>query len=296
MIFLKYIIYLLLSVFLISCSTVSDDISSEYYNIGNAYYDVGNFEKAIEYYNRALAGGSSNENIIRFNLAVAYSESDRLTEGLKHFEFLLEQDPQNLKVLQSVAYAYFLLGNQVEALSVYNQILEIFEFDNTALYNKALILIDDDKDEAESTLEKLYAIDSSSEVALLLGGLYEGRGDWESFSEVMEKALIVDGKNVEILDSLSLYHEKFDRYDKSLFFLGKLIEYDVSENLSALYFRKALIELLKTEDFDAGLRSLERALDEGFNDQEQMNLLLESGNLKNTTQVEDLVTLKGFFE
>lgn len=279
-----------------SCSTVPEDISSEYYNIGNAYYDVENYEKAIEYYSRALVDGNLNENTIRYNLAIAFSESDRLSEGLKHFEFLLEQDPQNLKVLQSVAYAYFLLGNMDEALSFYNQILDIFEFDNTALFNKALILIDDDKTEAEITLRKLYAIDSSSEVALLLGGLYEGRGDWDSFLELMEMALIDDEKNVEILDSLSSYYSKFNKYDKALYFLEKLIEYDVAENLPTLYFRKALIELLNTGDFEAGLRSLGKALDEGFEDQEQMKVLLENEQLKNISQVKDLITAEGFFE
>lgn len=275
---------------------MTEEISSEYFNIGNAYYEVGNFEKAIEYYNRALADGNTNENIIRFNLAVAYSESDRLSEGLKHFEFLLGQDPENLKVLQSVAYAYFLLDNKEDALSVYNQILEIFEFDKMALYNKALILIEDDQEEAERTLEKLYALEGTSEVALLRADLLKEQDDWESFSELMEKALMDDEKNVEILESLALYHENFYQYDNALYFLDKLIEYDVSENLPGYYFRKALIELLKTEDYESGYQSLKDALVGGFDDRDRVSALLEEEQLKNVEQVEALFREADLFE
>lgn len=293
---MKYIRFFLLTFVLTSCSTVSQDISSEYYNIGNAYYDMGNYEKAIEYYNRALADGNDKENSIRYNLAIAYSKSDRVSEALKHFEFLLEQDPKNLKVLQSLAYTHFLLGDQERSLSVYNQILEIFEFDNIALFNKAVILFFDDKDGAEDALEKLYHIDPSSEVALLLGKLYEEREDWELFIELMERALIEDEGNVEILDSLAKYHERFKQYDKSLYYTDKIIESGITENLAALYFQKALIELLKMEDFEQGLLSLESALDSGFDDQLKIKALLENEQLENTIEIEQLFNSKGFYE
>ncbi|MBI9100645.1 MAG: tetratricopeptide repeat protein, partial [Spirochaetaceae bacterium] len=66
--------YFLLTAFVLlvfGCKTMSNDISSEYFNIGNAYFDVGNYEKAIDYYTQALKEKNVMENRIRFNLAVS---------------------------------------------------------------------------------------------------------------------------------------------------------------------------------------------------------------------------------
>lgn len=293
---LKYVLPLIFLLFLSGCKTVSEDISSEYYNIGNAYYDVGNYDKAIEYYNRALVDGSLNENKIRYNLAVAYSESGRVKEGLYNFEFLLAQDPQNLKVLESVAYAYFLIDEKEKSLEVYDQILEIFEFNKTALFNKALILVDDNKEEAETLLKKLYTIDSTVPVVLLLGKLYRDRDDWASAIKLYEVSLIKDEKNIEMLNALTEYYLYAEQYDKVLLYLDKLILYDKKENLSDYYFRKAEVELLNMKDFDSGLKSLKDAVDNGFTTQFKIKALLEDEQLENLADVEGYLKSQGLLQ
>jgi tetratricopeptide (TPR) repeat protein len=293
---LKYIFSLLILISLISCNTISDNLSSEFFNIGNAYYEVGEYEKAIEYYNRALIEGSDGENSIRYNLAIAYSESNRVQEGLVHFEYLLDQDPENMKILQSIAYAYYLLEDRKKSLELYDKILGIFGYNSTALFNKALLLIDDNMDEAEEVLEKLYSVDSSVEVVLLLGRIYKENEKWDSFIEIYELALVDNQNSPDILKDLIGYYESSEQYYKFLFYMEKLLAVEDWEKLSDLYFRKAEVELVKLNDFNAGLQSLKNAVDNGFDDLVKVNALLDTEELIYIEQIESFFRSRDLIE
>jgi len=283
---LKLIALLVLLIVFTGCKTVSDDISSEFFNIGNAYYDVGEYDKAIEYYRRALSEGNDAENSIRYNLAVAYSESGRPSEGLEHFEFLLSLDSENLKILQSIAYAHYLLGDRELSLEYYNKILSIFEFESIALFNKAAMLIEENKDEAEKVLTKLYAIEPSVEVVLLLGSIYSEREEWDTYADKLELALIDNKNNPEILKGLLACYESSEQYDKFLAYIDELLLLENPGDLGSLYFRKAFVELLKIDDSGAGLKSLNDAVSNGFQDREKIKALVENEELVHVEQVE----------
>ncbi len=280
-----------------SCSTISEDISSEYYNIGNAYYDVGNFEKAIEYYKKAMEEDHLSKNKIRYNLAIAYSESNMIEEGVKHFEILLEQDPENLLVLQALAYAYYLNEDEQNALRIYDEILSIFEFDSTALFNKALILIENTETEkARSLLEKLAVVDSSIEVIHLLGGIYKDAGDWELYRQLFESVLISNQVDQEIVAGLIEYYEKEKLYYKVIEYIDIMLELPEVENSSELLFRKGSIMILELNDYNNGVKNLKDAVESGFDDLDSIKLLLESDDFYQEDDLIDYFKSKNLFK
>lgn len=277
---MKIIFPLIFILLILGCSTVSQNISSEYYNVGNAYYDVGNFEKAIEYFKKAIEEDDSSVNRIRYNLAIAYSESGRVEEGLKHFFILLDDDPENLQVLQSVAYAYYLNENTEDALLTYNKILSIFEYDSTALYNKAMILIEKgDREAAKVLLEKLYEVDTSLEVVHQLGSLYREFEMSESYVYLFETALIDNKKDLEILTGLVEYYETEEMYFKVLEFIDVVLDLEELEDSTELLFKKGSILILELNDYNNGFLNLKNAVESGYKDMEQIKLLLEDEKL-----------------
>ena len=271
---------------LLGCQTISTDISSEYYNIGNAYFDVGNYEKAIEYFNKALEEKNPLQNKIRFNLAVAYSEADRVSEGLKHFEILLKDDPENIMILQSMAYSHFLIGNRSKSLEIYDHILTIFEYDTTALYNKSLIhLEDNDQDRAKKLLEKLYAVDPTIEVVLLLGDIYNDLGNDDLYIELLELAILEYQNNQELLVALVEYYEKVELYFKVLEHIDKLLLLDDFSNKPEYLFKKGTLEIVELSDFSTGFADIKKSIDEGFESRELVLAFLEQNELYQSEQL-----------
>ena len=283
---MKIFLTLLFISLLFACTTVSSNISIEYFNIGNAYFEVENFNKAIEYYIKALEEDDSAINRIRFNLAVAYSRSGRVEEGLEYFELLLEEDRDNLKILQSVAYSHYLLGNIEESLFFYNLILSIFEYDSAALYNKALILLEsDNEDEARELLEKLYVVDNSVEVVLQLGNIYQKNGKWDDYITLYEKAVIENGKSLDILSGLIQYYEAEKSYYKVLEYIDVMLNIENVENRAELLFKKGSIVLLEMNDFNKGFEDIKKSVESGFEDMVEIRKLVETENLPQSDQL-----------
>lgn len=291
---MRLLIVVLSVVFVLGCSTVPEDISSEYYNIGNAYFDVGDYQKAIDYYMKALSDDHPDANKIRYNLAVAYTESGRVNQGLEMFEMLLQLDPENLLVLQSKAYAFYLLGDDESSLEVYDRILEVFEYNETALYNKALILMGSDRIAARSVLDKLYEVDSSVEVVMLLGEIYLEDGDKESYAILLEEAVIGNPGDIRLLEGLAEHYVNEGMFFKAIDYFDELLNVDAYERLPEILFKKAEIQFIELDDYENGYDTLVKALDAGFDDKSQIDQLLDSEELSGDIQLREYMKVRGY--
>lgn len=284
-----------LSVFLVlGCSSVPEEISSEYYNIGNAYFDVGDYQKAIDYYMKALDDDHPMANKIRYNLAVAYTESGRVSQGLGLFDVLLQSDPENLLVLQSKAYAHYLLGDDEISIEVYDQILDVFEYDETALFNKALILMNSDRAAARSVLDKLYVVDTSVEVVLLLGELYLEDGDKESYAILLEQSVVENPDDSRLLEDLVEYYAIEGSFFKAIEYIDKLLSVDTYEPVAEMLFKKAVILFVELDDYENGYETIVKALDAGFDDKSEIEQLLNSEVLSGDGQLREYMKLRGY--
>lgn len=293
---MRNIIAILIVVTLAGCSSVSSNISSEYYNVGNAYYDVGNFEKAIEYYTKALKEDHPLVNKIRYNLAVAYSESGRIEEGISNFKLLLKDDPDNLMVLQSLAYAEYIYGDNEKSLEYYDKILSIFEFDSTALFNKSLIKMEENKiEDAKELLEKLYTFDDSDEVVLKLGEVYKQVEDWDSLVRIFETSLADGEQNQDVLRGLIDYYILDKSYYKAIDYIDLLVSQKDFDDSPAMLFEKGVVQIVELNDFQSGFSSLKDAVQLGFSDLESVENLVDNRELIQADQLREYFISRGLY-
>lgn len=95
---------------------------SAYYNAGNTFLNIEDYQKAIEYYNRALSLKESAD--VFFNKALCLREVARYKNSLKFFlkAESLEQNPSlKGKVQNSIGHTYYLLKEYDKALEYFNK-------------------------------------------------------------------------------------------------------------------------------------------------------------------------------
>lgn len=287
--------FLLVSILLLAgCRSIPDNITEEYYNIGNAYFDAGKYDKAIEYYFKALNGKTESRNSIYYNLGIALIDTGRYAQGLEQFDLLLTIDPDNITVLQADAYGYYLSGETEKALEVYDHILSLFEYDSNALYNKALIVKEKQPDVAIKLLEKLYKYSPGSDVATLLADLYMDKGQRDEAVELLEEALSSDTKNTGILERLIRFYREEKLYYKSLEYMDTILDIEGYSGIPEMLFEKSEMEFLDLDDYNAGFDSLVKALDAGFDKRDKIQELLKNDKLSHDRRLADYMKLRGF--
>lgn len=99
------------------------NIAIEYYNIAEAYAELGQYEKAVEYYTRALPEKSlSDAAYYKLGRCSALAQDYAAAERV--FKALLRKDPANTDISASLAYVYAMQGDVERALSIYEGILQ----------------------------------------------------------------------------------------------------------------------------------------------------------------------------
>ncbi len=272
-------------VLFVGCATASREVSYEYYNIGNTYFEVGDFNKAVEYYEKALEDKELNDNQILYNLGVAYSRSGRFDKGVAHLQLLLDKDPENLRLLQSIAFSYFLAGekdgseeNYLGAVEYYDEILSISEYDSIALFNKSRILLKldaihktENQEEVDSgdsgeVPEEVIVIDENatdevSEEVVVVG---------ENTADEVSEEVVVVGENATGEEGLAqIDSENVSLFDEAKKLLEKLYEFDATAQVLI-----ALGDLYKEEeDWESFLRIFQLALAGDKNEVEEEKIL-----------------------
>lgn len=116
--------------------TYHEEDAKEFYRVGNEHYEKGDFDKAIEYYNKAVEADPLFDKAY-YNRGLAYACKEDYDKAIEDIDKMIELKP-------NFAEAYYILGLAYE----YKQMPEK-AIDN---YNKALKLNPDFKD-AQNRLE-----------------------------------------------------------------------------------------------------------------------------------------------
>lgn len=99
--------------------TVKNNLSAEYLTIGDEYFSLTKYDKAEEYYKRAM----KNKKLYRtayYKLGRTYAMSKKWSDARKIYLTLLKRDPDNLNIRLSLAYITAMDGKLSAAESVYN--------------------------------------------------------------------------------------------------------------------------------------------------------------------------------
>ena len=121
----KPLLIVLLFLFVtISCSTLSDRtiLSDAYYNLGNSELDKGNNQEAEKYYFTALSYNSDNRSV-SYNLAIVYTLNGKFTAAENLLDILLLDDPDNVIILNAIAWNMYKSGDLNKAVEIYESVL-----------------------------------------------------------------------------------------------------------------------------------------------------------------------------
>lgn len=134
---------------------IYSNLLSEYYLIGEAYLENKKYQKAIEYYTKALAHPELVESA-RYKIAYTYALSENWEKARVGYEELLAKDPNNSELEKSLAYIYARQGDLAHASSLYRKLVENNPYDQSQLENFITVLIAGNYlEEAELALHQL---------------------------------------------------------------------------------------------------------------------------------------------
>ena len=134
---------------------IYNNVLSEYYLIGEAYLENKKYQKAIEYYTKALEHPDLTGSA-RYKIAYAYALAENWEKSRAGFEELLEKDPDNSELTKSLAYIYARQGDLAHASALYRKLVEKNPYDQSIQENFITVLIAGNYlEEAEIVLQQL---------------------------------------------------------------------------------------------------------------------------------------------
>jgi len=147
----------------------SNSRAERFYNKGVSYHQQGDFDRAINSYKRALSFDPGHKQT-HMNLATAYMQAGRLKEAEREFIYLYALRPLNPEMLFNFALLLYQTGDSASA---------------------------------ETKLKKLLEFDSFHlEANLLLGSIYEERGEVDKALELYMKAYRINSTDSRVLYKL----------------------------------------------------------------------------------------------
>jgi protein O-GlcNAc transferase len=278
---------------LVSCATTSrdQDLSVEYYNLGNTYFELSQLDKAVGAYRTALRHDSGNTKA-SYNLALALGKAGRAEEAEAVLEQILAEDPTNVETMEALAWAKSTAGADGEALAVYERILAASAENTNAWYNSGVLLWKaGKKEEAAERFRTLLRYSPEDPPGMYnLGELLLSMDQAAEAAEFLSRYGQKKPEDTGASLLLARCQERLSSFAKALELYEFVLGVD-GRNAKAL-FGKANLLLTEIEDPDKGLASLQQALDLGFTDAEAIRHLLESPLLLERDAVEKLLSAK----
>lgn len=196
--------------------------------IGIIHDDRGEYNKAIEYYSRALRYDRRNPVIYR-NMSLAYRHKREYQKADESISKALSIDPKNVKNILLFGNILFEQEKYKEAKSQYEEALKLSPDNSSALYNMAITLLRlGDEVSAIEYLKRVSAVDKLGKIAHLsyskLGIIFTQHRDYELAEKYLKLAISVNP------------NDAIDRYNLGLLYLKQ------NKN------REALEEFLKSEE------------------------------------------------
>ena len=141
-----------------------------YYSVGQIEENKNNYDKAFEYYEKAISEDSTYTDAY-VGLGDVYYEKGQYDLEVSNFEKAVELDPQNYSYLYYLGNAYEDIGEYGKAVETYLKVLSIKPDDKDTLYDLAeLLIISGYRSDAEKIITKLNPLDKgrASKLALLM--------------------------------------------------------------------------------------------------------------------------------
>ena len=144
-----------------------ENSAAEYVTLADGYFSQEKYAKASEYYEKALQLTESTTTVT-YKLACSYAYEGEYEKAIPLFSSLLDQDPQNRTIKESLAYVTVMSGDVRGGKDLYEELAADFPKDAKLLKNYILTLIQSKNyDEAEEKIKlykSLFGTDSDSQL------------------------------------------------------------------------------------------------------------------------------------
>ena len=265
------------------CACVSLAASAEeYYSIGMAYFELGKYEEAELWLSRAKQADRTM-TASTYNLGRLAYERRRYDEAVKYFEDILKLDPSNVHALKAAAYTRIRMGDLDTADSHYTRLLSLVPQSADDGYNHALVLYAMSRyGEAQTVLEKYpFALLDNRDIMLLYARVLNAENKIEAID--IYSAYLNNYSDPKARFEYAFALEKYEYYARSLeeyrlcFSETQAASVDPTRN----GIRFAIARVLLTADSASaeGITELEIAVENGFNDIEAVQALLNINHL-----------------
>jgi tetratricopeptide (TPR) repeat protein len=267
------------------------DLAREYYNIGNAFYDLGRFDRAAEYYQRALSL-DPRLTPAGFNLARVYADKGRYADATGVLLDLLTGDPDNVLLRETLAYVHYLADEPDRAIARYTEVLALSPFNVNALYNLGRIAEQQSRNDDAIDYYRRASLADPNDAALVFSyGRRLIEVDAERGAVVLERFLDMQPADRDRLVATG------DSLRRERYFLPARRAYQKVLERSAVdaeaLFGMASVLLIGVQDGQAGIERLREALDAGYDNPEEFIALLSARDLADPQAVRLLLDQKG---
>jgi len=274
--FLSFFIFSFLSVILNGCAITAAS-AQEYFSIGMAYFELGKYEEAEKWLNRAK---QTDRTMVAstYNLGRIAFETKRYEDAAKLFESVLKKDGDNVLALKAAAYSRIKTGDIEIAEKHYAKLFSLVPESADDGYNHALILFALERyTQAEEILEKYPAALQENKDTMLLYARCQAKlkkvEAIDSFSNWLgvNNDAKVRYEYAQILEDNELYARALEEYKKAL---TEFSEKSVNPKKNEVRFALARVMITADGDNAEGVKELQDAVTEGFNDIEAVEKLL----------------------
>ncbi|HDQ14524.1 MAG TPA: tetratricopeptide repeat protein [Sediminispirochaeta sp.] len=197
------------------------ELARTYFNLGNAYFEMGRWAESEQAFARSLELDPDFHRAA-FNRARVLIKLDRTSTAVTVLEALLREDPENITVMELLAWALVEEGRPTRAQNLYRAILKEDPGNCNVRYN--LALFEKERGDWEELYELLiYCADAGQAGREMLFLLFQaerelGRGSgfyWLSMIETGEIESLQDITRI-VGDPSSLPEEEFERFEELL--------------------------------------------------------------------------------
>lgn len=132
-----------------------ENSAAEYVTLADGYFSQEKYAKASEYYEKALQLTESTDTVT-YKLACSYAYEGEYEKAMPLFSDLLDKDPQNRTIKESLAYVTVMSGDVRGGGELYEELAADFPEDGKLLKNYVLTLIQSKNFDAAEDKIKLY--------------------------------------------------------------------------------------------------------------------------------------------
>jgi len=262
--FISYFLFLILN----SCAGTAAS-AQEYFSIGMAYFELGKYEDAEKWLNRAK---QADRTMVAstYNLGRIAYETKRYEDAAKLFESILKKDGDNVLALKAAAYSRIKSGDIEIAEKHYTKLFTLVPESADDGYNHALILFALERyTQAQDVLEKYPASLLENKDTMLLYARCQAKlkkvEAIDSYSNWL--SINADGKvryeYAQLLENNTLYARALEEYRKAL---TETDDKAVDPKKNEIRFAIARVLIIADGENDEGVKELNEAVTDGFND------------------------------